>query len=968
MPTVARIIRRRRQRKARQAAAQRRSAFWLALITGAPSLLLSLPFIAAIGLAFWLYIQAASYFPTVDALMADAASREPTRFYARDDQTLLHALGDSRAIEQRWSAIETLPDALPDALIALEEPNFHSSQSFDPLATLLDIWRYILGLPLTEDRGIALNLTRDALLPIARESALDQRLLELAFVAESRRRLSAEELLEWRLNTMYYGADAFGIEAAAQSAFGESAVALDLARSSLLLSLSAHPALDHAQNPRQLRQIQADLLDAMLDLGAISKAEYDLASRATPQFAAPAMRDASQPADFIAYARSQAAQILRELGYDGDRALAGGGFRVATSLDYDLYLQSECLGRAHLSGAIDVKTLDGGECAAAAVLESLPAIAPGSTAMALLDATTGEILSMAGGALDHAKQPGALLQPFVYLEGFLRRIVTPASMVYDLPQVYPGAAEGLIYAPANQDGRYRGPLNLRDAMAAALTAPAAQVAEGVGMSQVIRTARRLGFSHLDESRAALDLLERGGAASVLDAAYAYSVMSNMGVMRGLPAADQSPGDRPRDPVAVLRIRDADGATLWQYDVAASNATALIEPSLAYMGNHILSDADARQRTLDLAAVDQRRGTAFIEGVSADGRDSWSVAYTPHLTLAAHLGSADEEPTEQARAESAAAWLALLDAYQTRESLAAEDWTQPPDIEEFIVCDISGMLPPAAGHCPTRLEILPAGSPLSDDIYWRRVELNSLTNQLATVSTPDNLRRSQVFFVPPDEVMDWWIANDKPLPPSEYTAAASAPTRPAQLIKPDHFAYVAGAVQISGRVNQAGAVNLRLEYGEGVNPGKWIEIAREDERQAPLELSATWDASALEGIITVRLSAEFADGSSAGDTRQFTLDNSPPLVRLRESENRETIAFPAQRVIALLADARDNLAVDRVEFYRDADLLGVDGDFPYGIEYAIEDEGALDFRAIAFDHVGNSAAASLRIRVISPASR
>ena len=95
MPTVARIVRRRRQRKARKAVAAKRSVFWLALITGAPSLLLSLPFIAAIGLAFWLYIQAASYFPTVDALMADAVSREPTRFYARDDQTLLHALGDS---------------------------------------------------------------------------------------------------------------------------------------------------------------------------------------------------------------------------------------------------------------------------------------------------------------------------------------------------------------------------------------------------------------------------------------------------------------------------------------------------------------------------------------------------------------------------------------------------------------------------------------------------------------------------------------------------------------------------------------------------------------------------------------------------------------------------------------------------------------------------------------------------------
>ena len=68
-------------------------------------------------------------------------------------------------------------------------------------------------------------------------------------------------------------------------------------------------------------------------------------------------------------------------------------------------------------------------------------------------------------------QPAVVLRPFVYMDAFLRREFTPASMLYDIPRTYPGRAADLIYAPANSDGRYRGPLLLRDAMAAGLLPP-----------------------------------------------------------------------------------------------------------------------------------------------------------------------------------------------------------------------------------------------------------------------------------------------------------------------------------------------------------------------------------------------------------------------------------------------------------------------------------------------------------------
>ena len=292
---------------------------------------------------------------------------------------------------------------------------------------------------------------------------------------------------------------------------------------------------------------------------------------------------------------------------------------------------------------------------------------PDAGSLTLIDARNGQILAMVGGAIEVSHQPAIVLQPFVYMDVFLRRAYTPASMVYDLPQSYPGPAADLIYTPVNADGRYQGPLNLRDALAAGLLPPAVQVASGQGMSAGIRMAQALGFNSLDASRDDLELLERGGAVSVLDTAYAYSVLAANGVMRGLATVPVAEGFRGRDPLAVLEIRDAEGRVLWSTAGANADAnqTPIVEPSLAYMVNDILADGDARRRVLDGADVALRLSVpaAALDGQSGDGRDSWTVGYTPDLALAVWSGRADEAPLSlepDQRAFSAPIWQGLLE--------------------------------------------------------------------------------------------------------------------------------------------------------------------------------------------------------------------------------------------------------------------------------------------------------------------
>lgn len=970
MPAVAHIIRRRHSRKRRRAKETRRSAFWFMFVVGIPLALALSPLLAALALSFWLYTSAASQMPTPPETVTLNRERGETRFYDESGAALLFAVADPLGENRRWLKLEDLPPHLISATLLADDLELSSSaDAFEPAHVLLQVWRYIIGLPLMPERGISAALARDTLLPLALSSGLDSSLLEIVLAAEGKRNYAPEELLEWRLNSSYYGNDAFGIEAAAQVYLGKPAASLSLAESALLAAIVKAPALNPIEAPVTARERGADLLFRMLDAKLIDQAQFDEASGAKIEVRESGGRQAAIAPAFVAYARKQAEAILRERGYDGARLMARGALQITTSLDLALQRQADCLLRAHLSRP--VAALDGSPCAAG-TRSTAPidtGALPDAGALALIEVGSGKILAMAGDALAASHQPAIALQPFVYMEAFLRREFTPASMVYDLPHSFPGRSDELIYSPANPDGFYRGPLNLRDAMASGLLPPAVQVASKVGIDAAIRTAQALGFNSLDASKSDLDLLERGGAVSVIDTAYAYSVLASMGLMRGLPIAPIENGLRGRDPVAILKIEAADGRALWSYDEGRrEHESVIIEPSAAYMVNDILADADARNasQTGEETNLSLTRRAALVAGLSADNRDSWTIGYTPDLALAVHSSRADGATLSRdndERVGAAPVWLALMDFAHEHRQTPARDWERPADIEEFLVCEISGLLPATTSHCPTRRELVPAGSQLGRDHYWQTFEIDRANGQLATVNTPDTRRQSMAFFVPPDDIMEWWTDNDKPLPPSSYSTVSGAPSaRQVRLTSPADFAYAGSIVAVAADINRAGATSWQLEYGAAVNPDQWFSIGERQPLDESGPIATTWQTALFSGIYTLRLSVTFADGSIETDTRLLTFDNSPPAVTLRTADGTTSIRYPSQRLLSLQADVSDNLTIERVEFLRDGKRLGEDRDWPYGYQFELDGVGEFVFSAIAYDQVGNRAASKLTVSV------
>ncbi|MBK8138215.1 MAG: hypothetical protein IPK52_20780 [Chloroflexi bacterium] len=219
------------------------------------------------------------------------------------------------------------------------------------------------------------------------------------------------------------------------------------------------------------------------------------------------------------------------------------------------------------------------------------------------------------------------------------------------------------------------------------------------------------------------------------------------------------GLRNRDPAAVLRIEDAAGNVLWDYEAADWRVNVFSDaPELGYLVNSVFSDTALRLEEYGTSSpLTPQRPTALVHGLTSNSLDDWTAGYTPNLSISVHLARSDRSAMALPGTSTdgaAALWRAVSEA--AHGNLAATDWTRPQNVIELAVCQRSGLLP--NGTCPTRRELFIAGiQPVQPDTYWQAVEVNRQTRQRATANTPNDLRETQTYFIPPDAALDWWRA-------------------------------------------------------------------------------------------------------------------------------------------------------------------------------------------------------------------
>jgi membrane peptidoglycan carboxypeptidase len=936
-----------------------------------------LTLVTGVGAAVSVYAFYAQQLPEPGAITVVEENFETTRIYDRTGEVLLYEVIDPLGGDRSWAELQDIPADLRNATIAIEDKTFYENPGYDAEGIARAVWNNLTGGSVQGGSSITQQLVKQVLIdPEKRaEVSYERKFQELILSIRISNEYSKDQILEWYLNTNFYGNLAYGVEAAALVYFDKPARELNLAEAAMLAAIPQSPALNPIDNLPLAKERQLLVLDQMVAQGFITQRQADLAFETPLDVKLPEERFNLLAPHFSIAARKQLEEIV------GPDLVYRGGLIVYTTLDYDLYLQTECAARTHvsrLSGedpATIVPASDGSECLAAQYLHPLSEDHQGrdhnvdNAAIVVLNADTGEVLTMMG-SLDYydeaiagnynvalaERQPGSAFKPFTYLTAFMQGY-TPATMTLDVRTTF-DTGSNQPYVPENFDREFHGPQSIRSALANSYNVPAVQVLNWVGVDNVIRTAHTMGINTLDRGLDVygLSLTLGGGETTLYDMTYAYSVFANTGTMAGVPTPQDQrrPGFRTLDPTLILRVETRDGDVLWEYGKGTTfGQNSIVEPSLAYLVTDILADDEARRPSVGRDSVLLlSRPAAVKTGTTNDYRDNLTIGCTPQVVTGVWVGNSDNSAMDDLPAIVGAAplWKAVMEyAHLDRP---VEEWQRPSDIVETVVCETSGMLP--TEYCPTRTEIFRMGSePTAYDTVYQPFLVNRSTNLLATVYTPSEDVEERVYMILPEEAADWIREAGIPQPPTEYDVVGTPDTYgDVAIIDPAPFSYVRGAIIIRGNAQDENFQLYRLDYGKGLNPTEWTQIGSNHFAPRYDEELGTWDAGILDGLYSLRLTVVRGDTSLEEFIIPLTVDNAPPTVEILYPHDRQTYHL-SDEFATIQPNAQDNISMDRVEFYVDGQMIAISTVAPYNERWIITERGTHFIELRAYDAAGNT---------------
>ena len=490
---------------------------------------------------------------------------------------------------------QELPRNLIRAIIAIEDRYFYEHSGFYVPSLIRAAYRnFISGSAREGGSTITQQLARMTYL--SQDRTVRRKVQEAILTVWLELRLSKEEILTRYLNTAYFGAGVYGVDAAAKRYFGKTAKDLSVSEAAMLAGLVRAPsALAPNRNLEGARQRAALVLDAMVATDAISREEAAAARQQPATLPVPP----DNPPGTNYFVDMLAGEVKRLVGP------VSADLTLRTTLDLNLQSIAEDVVARRLKAEGRSKKV--GQAALVAMT---------------LD---GAILAVVGGrdynesqfnrATQAKRQPGSLFKLFVYLAA-LEKGFNPQMTMVDRP-IQIGDWE-----PNNYGGRFRGEVTLRSAFANSINSVAVQLADQIGVKTVIETARRLGI--------------RSELPAVPSLALGSAEVTLMEMTRSFAALAANAENI--EPHAIDSIQKADQVLFARPKSALTPAT----------------HQTARAGIRDLLASVVREGTgraarisvpaAGKTGTTQENRDAWFIGFTSDIVVGVWVGNDDNSPT------------------------------------------------------------------------------------------------------------------------------------------------------------------------------------------------------------------------------------------------------------------------------------------------------------------------------------
>jgi penicillin-binding protein 1A len=528
---------------------------------------------------------------------------ENTFIYAADGSRLGAIPSEGRNRQKvPWSRISPW---VAKATVAIEDKRYWQHGGIDPIGITRAFWADVSqGKVVQGGSTITQQLVRN--LYISRERTFTRKLREACLAVKLADKWPKQKILTAYLNQIYYGSQAYGVEAAAQTYFSKPAKKLTLAQSALLAGLPQAPSrYDPFANPAAARARRKQVLLAMFSTGAISRRQYRRVVRDHNLHLKPGAlyKEIRQPY-FFSYVRDELVRVY------GEARVRHGGLRVYTTIDPRLQ---------HEARKAIQDTLYLPNDPAAAVV----AIDPATGAIRAMTAVSpGRKNNQFNLIADARRQPGSTFKAFV-LATAIEQGMDPESTYYLSAPLHcdTGPCTYKAWDPETYDRTYVGSSSVVNATLRSDNTVYARLTLDVGPDKVAEMARRLGVEMPPANYYYIPSLGLGSiAVTPLDMASAYATFAARGVYS--------------KPMAITKVILPKGQTDTKAGWGKPDSKQVISPGVAYEVTKIL-----QENVLSGTGIGANFGkpAAGKTGTTENHADAWFSGYTPQLETTVWMG-------------------------------------------------------------------------------------------------------------------------------------------------------------------------------------------------------------------------------------------------------------------------------------------------------------------------------------------
>ena len=501
---------------------------------------------------------------------------------------------------------ELIPQSLEDATVAIEDKRFYKHGGVDYSRIVGAAVHNVRSASTTEGGStITMQLIKNLYDPGAART-FTRKLQEAYLAYQYEARYSEREILTKYLNGVFYGNNAVGVEAAAQTYFDRPVGEITLPQAALLAGLPQAPsAYDPFNRPEVARERRNTVLDEMAKQGYITDEKADQAKAAGLGLKRGSAYHLPKEAFFFEYVR----QLLVERY--GVEEVQQGGFKVYTTVDPELQ-----------------------EAARTAIEDRLSLDTDPAAAVVMIDTRTGFIRAMASDqefssqsqfnfAAQARRQTGSSAKTFV-LAAAMEAGISPSTVYWSRELNFVDEDYGQIEV-ATYSHSYGGPTNITSATLASDNTVYTQLALDVGPDKVVDIAERMGIPPEHRLPNVASVALGSGEVTPLDMAVAYAPLSNGGLRV--------------EPRAIVRVVKPDGTT----EVFKPKRTRAFSDGVAYEVTKIL-EANVRGGTGVAARLNVP--AAGKTGTTDEYVDAWFVGYTPHFSTSVWVGYPNDDGTKR----------------------------------------------------------------------------------------------------------------------------------------------------------------------------------------------------------------------------------------------------------------------------------------------------------------------------------